>query len=414
MYGAENLLHPHIKSVYVNSLRRCDIFENGCRISSLNIPDCRWSIQSRQICCRISSRSCHKQFIKAKIIVNNNPIILENKQLVKRRVLRRLSRPFTPEASFTNDDDKFSSFFNHIPKQLDVFYRFSRPHTIIGTLIGVTSVSLLPLESMSDLSHKFFMGWLKTLVPAILMNIYVVGLNQLFDIEIDKVNKPNLPLASGEFTMTVASTIVFICCISSFAIGFASQSPPLIMALLICFFLGSAYSVDLPLLRWKKQPFLAASCIVIVRAMTLQVAFFIHVQRYVLGKTITLTQPVIIATSFMCFFVTVIALFKDIPDIDGDRNFGIQSFSVSLGKEKVFWLCIKLLLVAYGSVVALGATSPSSLTNIITIFGHSILALILWVRAQYVNLNDNVSITSFYMFIWKLFYAEYFLIPFVR
>ena len=34
-----------------------------------------------------------------------------------------------------------------------------------------------------------------------LANLYIVGINQLSDIEIDKVNKPYLPLASGELSV---------------------------------------------------------------------------------------------------------------------------------------------------------------------------------------------------------------------
>lgn len=41
---------------------------------------------------------------------------------------------------------------------------------------------------------------LQALVPALLMNICIVGLNQLYDVEIDRVNKPYLPLASGELS----------------------------------------------------------------------------------------------------------------------------------------------------------------------------------------------------------------------
>lgn len=44
-------------------------------------------------------------------------------------------------------------------------------------------------------------GLIQALVPALLMNIAIVGLNQLTDVEIDRVNKPYLPLASGELTM---------------------------------------------------------------------------------------------------------------------------------------------------------------------------------------------------------------------
>ncbi len=45
------------------------------------------------------------------------------------------------------------------------------------------------------------MGLLQALLPALLMNIAIVGLNQLTDVEIDRVNKPYLPLASGELTI---------------------------------------------------------------------------------------------------------------------------------------------------------------------------------------------------------------------
>lgn len=71
-------------------------------------------------------------------------------------------------------------------------------------------------------------------MPIVCVNIYVVGLNQLYDVEIDKVsiinwtfnqvvvihvficlsvhvskvNKPNLPIASGEYSMEMGKAIV--------------------------------------------------------------------------------------------------------------------------------------------------------------------------------------------------------------
>ena len=42
---------------------------------------------------------------------------------------------------------------------------------------------------------------LYALVPSLLINIYIVGLNQLHDVEIDRVNKPYLPLASGDLSV---------------------------------------------------------------------------------------------------------------------------------------------------------------------------------------------------------------------
>lgn len=53
-----------------------------------------------------------------------------------------------------------------------------------------------------------FASLLQALVPALLMNICIVGLNQIFDVPIDRINKPYLPLASGEFTMRMGQSIV--------------------------------------------------------------------------------------------------------------------------------------------------------------------------------------------------------------
>ncbi|KAL7187276.1 hypothetical protein ACSBR1_037358 [Camellia fascicularis] len=338
----------------------------------------------------------------------------DNKTTRKCKSLKRYFFPIENGCASKPKDKNLTTIQSDLFKHLNAFYRFSRPHTVIGTLIGITSISLLPLESTADLSLAFLVGLLKALVPSILMNLYVVGINQLFDVDIDKVNKPNLPLASGEFSMEFGMAMVSTCLLMSFAMGIMFQSPPLFSALLVSFLLGSAYSVELPLLRWKRNAFLAAICILIVRAIVVQLAFFIHIQKYVLSRPVVFTKSLVFAIGFMCLFSTIIALFKDIPDVDGDREFGIQSFSVSLGPEKVFWLCISMLLIAYGAAMVIGASSSFLTTKLVTVLGHCALASFLWIQARSVNLTSKTSITLFYMFIWKLFYAEYFLIPFVR
>ncbi|KAM5553816.1 hypothetical protein ABKV19_025839 [Rosa sericea] len=272
--------------------------------------------------------------------------------------------------------------WNTLKNATDAFYRFSRPHTVIGTALSIISVSLLAVQNLSDFSPLFFTGVLEAVVAALLMNIYIVGLNQLSDIDIDKVNKPYLPLASGEYSVGTGIMIVTSFVIMSFWLGWIVGSWPLFWALFISFVLGTAYSINVPLLRWKRSAVVAAMCILAVRAVIVQLAFFLHMQ--------------------------------DIPDIDGDKIFGIRSFTVRLGQERVFWTCIWLLQMAYGVAILVGATSSFMLSKSITVLGHAILASILWSRAKSVDLTSKAAITTFYMFIWKLFYAEYLLIPLVR
>jgi homogentisate phytyltransferase/homogentisate geranylgeranyltransferase len=76
------------------------------------------------------------------------------------------------------------------------------------------------------------------------MNVYIVGLNQIHDIEIDKVNKPYLPLASGEYSIATAIALVTTFAAVSLAIGVYVGSTPLMWALTVSLVLGTAYSVD--------------------------------------------------------------------------------------------------------------------------------------------------------------------------
>ncbi len=79
------------------------------------------------------------------------------------------------------------------------------------------------------------------------------------------MNKPYLPLASGEFSMRTAATVVAVTGAAALALGFAARSPPLMATLAGSLALGIAYSTDLPGLRWKQHPLAAAACILAVR-----------------------------------------------------------------------------------------------------------------------------------------------------
>ncbi|KAH9760457.1 homogentisate phytyltransferase 1 [Citrus sinensis] len=234
-------------------------------------------------------------------------------------------------------------------------------------IVGITSIAILPLQSFADLTPKYFMEFLKALLSAVLMNNYVGTVNQVADVEIDKVNKPDLPLASGDLSMGTGLAITLTLSLTSLAIALSLQSPPLIFGLIVWFLLGTAYSVD----------------------------------KYVLGRPVVITRPLIFAAAIISTISAVMSLLKDIPDEDGDKQFGFQSISSKLGKENVLRLCVYALFFAYGVSVIVGASSSFQLVKLVSIIGHSTLAFLLWLRAQTVDLSNNASTYSFYMFIWK-------------
>lgn len=286
-------------------------------------------------------------------------------------------------------------------------WRFSRPHTIIGTSLSVVALWAIALFTTA---HPFNLQTLLTLALAWLAclagNVYIVGLNQLFDIEIDRINKPHLPLAAGAFTRRQSQRIVAIaaCLALTLSLGGAWLWGTVALSLAI----GTAYSA--PPLRLKRFSFWAALCILTVRGVVVNLGLSQHFSQQFGGTGIP-AGPVWILTGFILLFSIAIALFKDIPDLEGDRQYQIQTLTIILGKPAVFGLCCALIAFCYGTMMAVGLLALPGVAPEIMIGGHLLLLLALGWRSRQVNLEDKGAIARFYQFIWLLFFAEYFLFP---
>lgn len=117
--------------------------------------------------------------------------------------------------------------------------------------------------------------------------------------------------------------------------------------------LGVVYSTDLPFLRWKRFPVLAAGCIVMVRALAVQLGFFLHMLHaldplHAHLHAQALTPALKFTMGFMALFALVIALLKDAPDSAGDSRAGVRTLTVRVGATRVFWACMWILTAAYG------------------------------------------------------------------
>ena len=167
------------------------------------------------------------------------------------------------------DDD--ASHASPPPSLLLTLWRFSRPHTMIGSALAIPALALYAAPAgTAALSTPLLLAVLYALPPALLMNVYIVGLNQLLDIELDRVNKPTLPLAAGTLSVRAGIAIVVASLVASLALGWMSPllSTPALKATLVgSAILGTAYS--LPPLRLKRFP-LCVRCF----AFFFRIAFF--------------------------------------------------------------------------------------------------------------------------------------------
>lgn len=54
------------------------------------------------------------------------------------------------------------------------------------------------------------MIYIQAVIGGTLANLYVASINQLSDVDIDKINKPHLPLASGELSIETGTRLTFL------------------------------------------------------------------------------------------------------------------------------------------------------------------------------------------------------------
>ncbi|XP_022640493.1 glycinol 4-dimethylallyltransferase-like [Vigna radiata var. radiata] len=295
---------------------------------------------------------------------------------------------------------------------MGVLYQFIYPYTVYARTSAAISASLIAVEKLSDISPLFFMGLLQAVLPHLFMDLYVNGVNQLFDFEIDKINKPYLPLAAGKLSFR---TCAFCCLIRNFGFNLMIGSPPLIWNFVLCVALWTCYSVNLPFLRWKQYPMMASLVTIVTWAYIFPITYFLHMQTFVFKRPVVFTRSLIVSLLFMSIYTTGLALAKDIPDVEGDIKHGIDSFAARLGQKNVFWICVFLFEMAFGVAFLAGASSSSHFwIKILKCLGNAILGSIMWYQTKYVDVTNPASARSFYSFIWKLMMGSYVLLALIR
>ena len=291
-------------------------------------------------------------------------------------------------------------------KLFSIAWRFSRPHTIIGSLLSTWSLYFMSAYPQAEVKNQIAL-FLLTLISAIGCNLYIVCLNQLTDIELDKLNKPHLPLASGEISRSTARVIItvsaFVSVISAYLAGWLMFALVLIVGAL-----GTAYSV--PPLKFKKHHLGAAFSITLVRGVLVNILMFLHFQ-WEIAETLEFPLYMWPLVLFMILFSIGIAWLKDIPDIKGDRNHGIETLAVNRGSRWVFRVAISLVSVSYLTLVLWGIVGlPGYNTVFLSSFHFTVWVLFL-LGSSKANPFIKKDVKVFYRFYWVLFFVEYLFYP---
>ncbi|MGB3292981.1 MAG: homogentisate phytyltransferase [Phormidesmis sp.] len=297
---------------------------------------------------------------------------------------------------------------------LRAFWKFSRPHTIIGTSLSVMALGAIAITATaSPLSMgTAFWSWLIAWVACLCGNVYIVGLNQVEDIAIDRINKPHLPIASGEFTKRHAQWLVGVMGGGAITLALISQNVYLMLTIGLSLAIGTAYS--LPPIRLKRYPFWASVCILVVRGAIVNLGLYLYFATQI-GLETAVPARVWALTLFVLVFSFAIAIFKDIPDLEGDRQFNISTYTLRLGRKRVFSIARWVLIACYGGLIVAAPFLPG-VQSLFLIVAQALGILSFWWLSRRVDLDPSptkkdISYPDFYQFIWKLFFAEYLIFP---
>jgi 4-hydroxybenzoate polyprenyltransferase len=235
---------------------------------------------------------------------------------------------------------------------LKSYLTLARPFTLLPPLLGIVSGAICAWGSAHnpDPSRALTSSVILTVVLgslcAAFLNAANNALNQIYDLEIDRINKPKRPLVTGELTIRQAWIFTWI----TYAIGLlptwlvvvypynslaAKFFAPLSQH--ECFFIYfvafvSTFVYSVPAFgRTKAHPIGANLTIAIPRGCLLKVAGWTMVARA------TTLEPWFIGAIFMLFLLGA-ASTKDFSDIEGDRAGGCRTLPIAFGVKRAAWM----------------------------------------------------------------------------
>ncbi|MEW6455271.1 MAG: UbiA family prenyltransferase [Acidobacteriota bacterium] len=257
-------------------------------------------------------------------------------------------------------------------KKIKLYLEFMRPFTLIAPFLGFLSGGICSWgaypKTPFQWSYLFYLI-LGSFMAAIL-NGASNGLNQIFDIEIDRINKPKRPLPSGRLSLKEAYVFsVFLYILAFIMAWYVSPEGRKECFILVLIAASMTYIYSGYPFRTKRWGIPANITIALPRGILLKVAGWSSV------KSIIGVEPWFIGLIFGLFLLGATST-KDFADIEGDKKNNCITLPVKYGVKKAAWMISPFFILPF-FLIPLGAKFRVLTGNpfLLTILGFS---LVLW------------------------------------
>jgi len=288
-----------------------------------------------------------------------------------------------------------------------LYWELARPFTLIAPALGMFTGSVIalgaspPIPLTPWIAAKIALG---TLMAAVL-NAASNTLNQVTDLEADRINKPSRPIPSGRIAPYEAIRLAGWLYVAAFVLA-SLVGPQCTLLAGTAAVLTVMYSA--PPFRLKAVPFLANAVIALPRGVLLKVAGWSCVRDF--GRT----EPWYIGLIFGLFLLGATTT-KDFADIRGDRAAGYRTLPVLLGPRRAAWftapfLVLPFLLIPYGLIQSYLTGDPwilLGLTAVLVSWGAYVAYLMLRRPDDLARTENHPSWTHMYvmMFVAQIGFA---------
>jgi len=233
---------------------------------------------------------------------------------------------------------------------MNTYLELARPFTLIAPALGfvsgaITAIGAAPYEPWR--AELVIFPLVGALMAAVL-NAGNNALNQIYDLEIDRINKPKRPLPSGRLPIDQAWIFTAITYVLALVLawlvmpGGRHECFWLVLVAVVCTFIYS-----MPPLRTKQRGMWANITIAIPRGVLLKVAGWSAV------KTIVSAEAWYIGGIFGLFLLGATTT-KDFADMEGDRLGGCRTLPIQYGVARAAWMISPSFVVPF-LLIPLGA-----------------------------------------------------------